>query len=62
MTTTTTPVNVGDRPYDPLYPFGWGLRTDSMRARIQTVRDALAAQGGSDANGAVRQLTAAIEA
>jgi beta-glucosidase len=21
------PINVGDRHYDPLYPFGWGLRT-----------------------------------
>jgi beta-glucosidase len=21
------PINVGDRNYDPLYPFGWGLRT-----------------------------------
>ncbi len=21
------PINVGDRHYDPLYPYGWGLRT-----------------------------------
>ena len=21
------PINVGDDDYDPLYPFGWGLRT-----------------------------------
>jgi beta-glucosidase len=21
------PINVGDREYHPLYPFGWGLRT-----------------------------------
>ena len=21
------PINVGDANYDPLYPFGWGLRT-----------------------------------
>ena len=21
------PINVGDRPYDPLYPYGYGLRT-----------------------------------
>jgi len=21
------PINIGDRPYDPLFPFGWGLRT-----------------------------------
>jgi len=23
------PINVGDRDYDPLYPYGWGLRTHS---------------------------------
>jgi beta-glucosidase len=23
------PINVGDDPYDPLYPFGWGLRTQA---------------------------------
>jgi beta-glucosidase len=39
VNTTTTPVNVGDKTYDPLYPFGWGLRTDSGRARVTTVRD-----------------------
>ena len=22
------PINVGDKTYDPLYPYGWGLRTD----------------------------------
>jgi beta-glucosidase len=21
------PINVGDRDYDPLFPYGWGLRT-----------------------------------
>jgi beta-glucosidase len=21
------PINIGDEDYDPLYPFGWGLRT-----------------------------------
>jgi beta-glucosidase len=21
------PINVGDHPYDPLFPYGWGLRT-----------------------------------
>ena len=26
-TVAQEPINVGDRPYDPLYPFGFGLRT-----------------------------------
>jgi beta-glucosidase len=47
--TTTTPVDVAvpgptGSTYDPLYPYGWGLRTDSEKARIITVRDALAKQ------------------
>jgi beta-glucosidase len=37
------PINVGDASYDPLYPFGWGLRTDAARPRLQAARDALAA-------------------
>jgi beta-glucosidase len=45
---TTTPVDVGipttTGTYDPLYPYGWGLRTDSEKTRITTVRDALAKQ------------------
>jgi beta-glucosidase len=28
------PINVGDANYQPLFPFGWGLRTDSMRSRV----------------------------
>ncbi len=43
------PINVGDKSYDPLYPYGWGLRTDATRARLQTLRDQLAAAGGSAA-------------
>jgi beta-glucosidase len=26
-TVAQEPINVGDADYDPLYPFGWGLRT-----------------------------------
>ena len=48
--TTTTPVDVGipatTAAYDPLYPYGWGLRTDSQRARVTAVRDSLAKQAG----------------
>ncbi|HEY0533915.1 MAG TPA: glycoside hydrolase family 3 protein [Actinoplanes sp.] len=28
------PINVGDARYRPLYPYGWGLRTDPGRARL----------------------------
>ncbi|MGH3415322.1 MAG: glycoside hydrolase family 3 protein, partial [Actinocrinis sp.] len=42
----TAPVDVGipstTGSYDPLYPYGWGLRTDSEKTRVTTVRDALA--------------------
>ena len=30
------PINVGDHPYDPLFPFGWGLRTTSALADAHT--------------------------
>jgi beta-glucosidase len=32
---TQEPVNVGDATYDPQFPFGYGLRTDSPVARAQ---------------------------
>ncbi|MFC4150145.1 glycoside hydrolase family 3 N-terminal domain-containing protein [Micromonospora mangrovi] len=31
------PINVGDADYRPLYPFGWGLRTDPARSRLAAV-------------------------
>jgi beta-glucosidase len=31
------PINVGDKQYDPLYPYGWGLRTDSAHSRLTSV-------------------------
>ncbi len=52
------PINVGDKTYDPLYPFGWGLRTDSARARLQSVRDGLESTSG--ARSAVRLLNALL--
>jgi beta-glucosidase len=36
------PINVGDKTYDPLYPYGWGLRTDPARTRLQATRTELA--------------------
>jgi beta-glucosidase len=58
------PINVGDASYDPQFPFGWGLRTDSARARLQAARaslsgdaasqvDALLAAGDWNADGSV---------
>ncbi|MBR7833454.1 glycoside hydrolase family 3 C-terminal domain-containing protein [Actinospica durhamensis] len=62
--TTTTPVDVGipttTGTYDPLYPYGWGLRTDSERTRITTVRDALAKQSGPIAKLDATFLTALL--
>jgi beta-glucosidase len=41
------PTNVGDKTYDPLYPYGWGLRTDSTKARLASVMSTLAEVKGS---------------
>jgi beta-glucosidase len=43
------PINVGDKHYDPLYPYGWGLRTDSAHARLKTVLSDLRATKGTQA-------------
>ncbi|HEU5353404.1 MAG TPA: carbohydrate binding domain-containing protein [Actinocrinis sp.] len=64
--TTTTPVDVGvphtTGTYDPLYPYGWGLRTDSEKARVTAVRDALAKQPGFIAQLGAVSLTALLSA
>ncbi|HEY2042130.1 MAG TPA: glycoside hydrolase family 3 N-terminal domain-containing protein [Jatrophihabitans sp.] len=52
------PINVGDKTYDPLYPYGWGLRTDSQRARLQNLRDQLEAEPGTAA--VVKSLNSAL--
>ncbi len=36
------PINVGDKTYDPAYPYGWGLRTDKARPRLLAARNELA--------------------
>jgi beta-glucosidase len=55
------PINVGDANYNPLYPFGWGLRTDNGRARLQSVRGQLASiNGDRDISDAVRALDRAL--
>ena len=50
-TTAQVPINVGDPQYQPLYPYGWGLRTDRGR-------DRLAAAAGARPADAVRALLA----
>ncbi len=40
-TEAQVPINVGDRDYRPLYPYGWGLRTDAARSRLGAAADAL---------------------
>jgi beta-glucosidase len=45
------PINVGDAHYRPLYPYGWGLRTDRGR-------DRLAAAAGAHPSRAVAALLA----
>ena len=52
------PMDVGDKNYDPLYPYGWGLRTDSDHTRLQHLRDQLERQPGAGA--AVRALDGAL--
>jgi beta-glucosidase len=45
------PINVGDANYQPLFPFGWGLRTDSMPSRLLAAVKTL---GAHDRGPAVR--------
>ncbi len=52
------PINVGDKRYDPLYPYGWGLRNDSERARLVTLRAEL--RRTSDGARAVRALNVVL--
>jgi beta-glucosidase len=55
------PINVGDANYNPLYPFGWGLRTDNGHSRLQSVRDQLASiHGDRNIDDAVRALDRAL--
>ncbi|NUU18862.1 glycoside hydrolase family 3 [Cellulomonas humilata] len=47
------PVNVGDDVYAPLYPYGWGLRTDAQRDRLTALVATLPAGDAQDAVQAV---------
>ncbi|MGR6916034.1 glycoside hydrolase family 3 N-terminal domain-containing protein [[Actinomadura] parvosata] len=53
------PINVGDAAYDPLFPYGWGLRTDRTRDRLKAARDEVA-RGDAPARAAAATLTLAL--
>ncbi|MBF4579378.1 glycoside hydrolase family 3 N-terminal domain-containing protein [Frigoribacterium sp. VKM Ac-2530] len=42
------PINVGDADYSPLYPYGWGLRTDGARDRLEALVASLPAGAARD--------------
>jgi beta-glucosidase len=46
------PINVGDANYNPLFPFGWGLRTDAAQSRVETAAAADPAVSAALAGGA----------
>ncbi len=60
INTTTNPIDVGAPNYDPLYPYGWGLRTDSEKARVIQVRNDLAKRSDFAAKAAVQELDGLI--
>jgi beta-glucosidase len=46
------PINVGDKNYDPLFPYGWGLQTGSQKGQVgnaQAAASGTAAQALSSA-------------
>jgi beta-glucosidase len=44
-TEAQVPINVGDRNYDPLFPYGWGLRTDHLSSLEEMVQSGTAPAG-----------------
>jgi beta-glucosidase len=60
-TEAQVPINVGDANYQPLYPFGWGLRTDAARGRLQAaVHDLQAGRPDRAAKDALHLLHKAL--
>ena len=57
-TEAQVPINVGDANYRPLYPFGWGLRTDSARDRLLAAATALGGERGDHGDPATRDAVA----
>jgi beta-glucosidase len=68
-TETQVPINVGDPGYRPLYPYGWGLRTDSGRDRLAAAAprhpgramSALLARANWRADGTLRAETRTLD-
>ncbi|MFF5296009.1 glycoside hydrolase family 3 protein [Paractinoplanes globisporus] len=58
------PINVGDKNYHPLYPFGWGLRTGGGHSQLDQLRDAAQARviAGRGGAGWAAKLAAADQA
>lgn len=44
-TEAQVPINVGDRNYDPLFPYGWGLRTGHLSSLEEMVESGTAPAG-----------------
>ncbi len=42
------PINVGDEDYDPLFPYGWGLRTDGTSDALTGLQDQVVAGQAPD--------------
>jgi beta-glucosidase len=42
------PINVGDEDYDPLFPYGWGLRTDGASDAVTRLQDQVVAGQAPD--------------
>jgi beta-glucosidase len=63
-TAAQVPINVGDANYQPLFPFGWGLRTDSARGQLLAAATALGPgeRGTAGIGAARRQLDRALAA
>ncbi|WP_090941254.1 glycoside hydrolase family 3 N-terminal domain-containing protein [Nonomuraea jiangxiensis] len=53
------PINVGDAAYDPLFPYGWGLRTDRGQDRLKAAGAGLGA-GDNLSKAAAAALTPAL--
>jgi beta-glucosidase len=62
-TVAQEPINVGDAAYDPLYPYGWGLRTGADQAgRVAAERAFLAAADQPSRRAALAAAFARTEA
>lgn len=55
------PINVGDRDYDPALPFGWGLRTDPAKARLEALRAELEKSHDRNVRKAVGDIDRALD-